>query len=106
MYKGMMKRVNNIKSSTGDGAVFRYKGYTFWKMANGHLDEERGLTIKDYVADYLKEKFPACRIIGQYYEFNKIDLYIVEEKLPIEIQATIKSEGNIPGISHFEKVCR
>lgn len=91
-------------------AIFNYKDYIFWKKVDEPLDGEEGLTIRDYVTNYLKEKFPECRIIGQYFEFNKIDLYVVEEKLPVEIQSTIpshknKKEDNV-SIANFEKYCR
>lgn len=91
-------------------AIFRYKDYIFWKKVDESLDDEEGLTIRDYVTNYLKEKFPVCRIIGQYFEFNKIDLYVIEEKLPVEIQSTMpayknEKEDNV-SIANFEKHCK
>lgn len=67
-----------------DGIV-KYKDYNFW--INVDVPIINGLTIKDCIANYLKGKFPNCRIIGQYFEFNRIDFYVIEEKLHIEIQS-------------------
>lgn len=85
-----------------DGIV-KYKDYNFWTKVDAPIIN--GLTIKDYIANYLKGKFPNCRIIGQYFEFNRIDLYVVEEKLPVEIQSLPTGHGS-PNISRFEQDCR
>lgn len=95
--------MNNIEKNRT--AIRKYKEYNFWCDVKLPFNNE-GLNAKDYIIEYLKNRFPNCIILGQYAEFNNIDLYVVEEKLPIEIQSTIISKDSNPSLSTFEKLIR
>lgn len=86
-------------------ALRKFKGYNIWTNVKKPFNEN-GLNAIDYISIYVKKKFPNDVVIGQYFEFNNIDIYVIEEVLPIEVQSTvINTKGGIT-ISTFEKACR
>ncbi len=95
--------MNNIEKNRT--VIRKYKEYNFWCDVKLPFNDE-GLNAKDYITEYLKNRFPNSTILGQYVEFNNIDLYIVEEKLPVEIQSTIITKDFNPSLSTFEKLVR
>lgn len=68
-----MTEENNKKVN----GIVEFDGYIFWTKAE---------VVKPYIIKYLKEKFPDSLILQ---EFNRIDMTIPGENLPIEIQSTI-----------------
>ena len=57
--------------------------YTFWTRAE---------IVRKCIKDYLKKRFPGKLIIK---ELNQIDLSILEENLPVEIQSTLVVKGGL-----------
>jgi len=67
-----------MKNKTIKTKIINNTEYHWWTDVEEPIVD--GLSIRDCVSNYLKSRFPNYRIIGQYFEFNKIDLYVVEEK--------------------------
>lgn len=74
--------------------VIRYKNiygeYIFWIHAN---------TVIPFIERFLKQKFPNSLVFS---EFNDIDLVVVKENLPVEIQSSIVSRSGVK-FSDFEE---
>lgn len=68
--------------------------YTIWTHAK---------VVRGYIKDELKKRFPGKLIIR---EFNKIDLSIPEDNLPVEIQATNLNDRNITYSQWEDKIRR
>ena len=106
-----MTENNSIENESESGkenrtAIRTYKGYNFWYDVKKPFND-RGLNAKDYIALFLKERFPRGITIGQYFEFNRIDMFVVKEELPVEIQSTaIDSRNNVLSSYTFEHRCR
>ncbi len=77
--------------------IINVHNYIFWTKAD---------IVKSYVYNYLKDKFFDSLIL---HEFNKIDLIVLKENLPAEIQSTIITKDNNRNIvnhSIFENYIR
>lgn len=72
--------------------VVNHNGYNFWCDVN---------ITYDYIFFFLKDRFPENLIMP---EFNNIDLFVLGERLPVEIQSTIYHyTEQIPRMSGFEQ---
>jgi hypothetical protein len=60
-------------------------------------------TVREHVKGELRKRFPGKLIVR---EFNKIDLSIPEDNLPVEIQSTILGGSNIRYSSWEDRVRR
>ncbi len=81
----------NIENNNGNGIV-NLNGYIFWSKAE---------IVKPYIMKYLKDTFINALII---YEFNKIDIVILGENIPVEIQSknVRLNQRNSYQLSHAE----
>ncbi len=82
--------VNNKESDK----LIRFKGYVFWNKAK---------LVKSYIIQFLKKTFPGKLIVP---EFNKIDLVILSENIPVEIQSTPTYKNRSIMHSDFENMIR
>lgn len=87
----MMGLRNNNRTSHIDGVV-THGDYIFWHNAN---------VVYDNIFRFLKEKFPEKIIL---YEFDNVDMFVFDERLPVEIQSTeYKHSDKTVRISNFEQ---
>ena len=82
-----------IEASNNDG-ITNINGYILWNKA---------IVIKSYVKDYLKITFPKSLILS---ELNQIDLVVLDESLPVEIQSTPISKKSFIVHTTFENSIR
>ena len=74
--------------------IWNNDGTVYLKQKVNKIEDKYWITedIVDYVFDFLKEQFPDCLIMR---EFGKnVDIFVLDEKLPVEIQATDTYESN------------
>ncbi|MDD2702346.1 MAG: hypothetical protein PHH36_14075 [Sideroxydans sp.] len=77
-----------------DDGIVNINGCTIWKHAK---------IVRPYIIKHLKAKFPGSLILR---EFNKIDLVVLKEELPVEIQSAQMVKGKILSHAEFEDCIR
>lgn len=79
---------NGIK----ENGIYKLNGYTFWSKVE---------VVENYVMNDLKEKFPNSLIVP---ELNRIDLAVISENLPVEIQTTQVSNDAVHHTQFEDKI--
>jgi len=61
---------------------------------NNNVKSKYWLTeeVSDYIFDFLEKQFSECLIMREF--GTKVDFFVLDEKLPIEVQATYTTKNN------------
>ncbi len=66
----------NIYDVNKNDEIVNFNGYIFWRYVE---------KVMPFIKNYLRTKFPNSLIL---HEFNRIDIIVLDEEIPIEIQTT------------------
>ena len=75
---------------TKSNGIVKKGDYTFWTHR---------FVVNDFILDFLKNRFPDSLI---WPEFNKLDFFVINQGLPVEIQTTTMHSAGTPSHTGFE----